>query len=117
MKQTCKQCLACFKGRSDKKFCSIRCKNTWHAEQQQTMRNVMAEIDAHLHQNRKILEILMGNATKIELDVHILTQTGFRYEYHTGTHLNNAGNFYRIVYDYKWMDVSDQKILILRIMG
>jgi hypothetical protein len=56
----------------------------------------------------------MGEATKVELDRLVLTRTGFRYEYHTGTYLNKEGKRYRLVYDYAWMDFSDQKVLVVR---
>ncbi len=31
-----------------------------------------------------------------------------------GTYLNKEGKTYRIVYDFAWMDFSDQKVLIVR---
>jgi hypothetical protein len=110
----CQQCGAEFKGRSDKRFCSVACKNAWHAEHRRATRDAVAEIDGYLHRNREILATLMGSASKVELDRLVLTRTGFKYEYHTGTYLNKEGKMYRIVYDYAWMDFSDQKILIVR---
>ncbi len=58
--------------------------------------------------------MLMGNSTKEEFDRLVVTRTGFKYEYHTGTYLNKEGKTYRLVYDYAWMDFSDQKILVVR---
>lgn len=114
MKLNCQQCTASFKGRSDKKFCSIACKNAWHTQHRIATRNAVAEIDGYLHRNREILATLTGNASTIELDRLVLTRTGFKYEFHTGTYLSKEGKMYRIVYDYAWMDFSDQKILIVR---
>lgn len=114
MKMKCQQCGAEFKGRSDKKFCSVACKNAHHAAQRRDTRDAVAEVDGYLHRNREILATLMGNSIKEEFDRLVLTRTGFKYEYHTGTYLNKEGKMYRLVYDYAWMDFSDQKILIVR---
>jgi hypothetical protein len=102
------------KGRSDKKFCSLACKNTHAISMRRNTRDAVAEIDGYLHRNREILATLMGESSKTELDRLVLNRTGFKYEYHTGTYMNKEGKMYRLVYDYAWMDFSDQKILIVR---
>jgi hypothetical protein len=117
MKKQCLHCAQEIRGRSDKKFCSLACKNGYTAATRRDTRDAVAEIDAFLHRNREILAMLMGDASKIELDRLVLTRTGFKYEYHTGTYLNKEGKLYRLVYDYAWMDFSDQKILVVRKKG
>ena len=114
MKKTCRQCGQEMQGRADKKFCSTDCKNRYHIETRHATRDAVIEIDGYLHRNREILALLMGNAMKIEIDRLVLSRTGFRYEYHTGTYLNKEGKTYRLVYDFAWMDFSDQKVLIVR---
>lgn len=57
---------------------------------------------------------LSGNASRLELDRLVLTRTGFKYEYHTGTYLNQEGKTFRILYDYAWIDLTDKTILIVR---
>ena len=117
MKKTCLHCGQETRGRSDKKFCSLACKNGYATTTRRATRDAVAEIDAYLHRNREILAMLMGDASKTELDRLVLTRTGFKYEYHTGTYLNKDGKLYRLVYDYAWMDFSDQKILVVRKKG
>lgn len=114
MKKICLQCGQETRGRSDKKFCSLACKNTYTAVTRRATRDAVSEIDGYLHRNREILATLMGDTSKVELDRIVLTRTGFRYEYHTGTYLNKEGKLYRLVYDYAWMDFSDQKVLAVR---
>ena len=112
-----KHCLHCGQetwGRSDKKFCSLACKNAHSTAVRRDTRDAVAEIDGYLHRNREILAMLTGDASKVELDRLTLTRTGFKYEYHTGTYLNKEGKLYRLVYDYAWMDFSDQKVLVVR---
>jgi hypothetical protein len=114
MKKTCLQCGRDMRGRSDKKFCSLNCKNLHHIETRQQIKNVVAETDAYLHRNRTILFTLMGSSNKEIFDKLVLDRTGFRWEFHTGTYLNKEGKMYRIVYDFAWLDFSDQKILIVK---
>ncbi len=114
MKKHCQQCKTDIKGRSDKRFCSTACKNQHHVETRKQTRDAVGEVDAYLHRNREILALLMGTSSKETLDRLILDRTGFRYEYHTGTYLNKEGKTYKIVYDYAWMEFSDQKILIIK---
>ncbi len=114
MKKTCRQCGQEMRGRADKKICSTDCKNRYHIETRRHTRDAVGEIDGYLHRNREILALLMGNAIKVEIDRLVLSRTGFRYEYHTGTYLNKEGKMYRLVYDYAWMDFSDQRVLIVR---
>ncbi|MCW5923767.1 MAG: hypothetical protein KIS77_15585 [Saprospiraceae bacterium] len=105
----CQQCDVEFKGRCDKRFCSVACKNAWHVEHRLATRDAVAEIDGYLHRTREILVTLMGSAPKVELDRLVLTRTGFKYEHHTGTYLNKEGKMYRIVYEYAWMDFRAKK--------
>jgi len=114
MKKTCQQCGQEMQGRTDKKFCSTDCKNRYHIDNRRNTRDAVAEIDGYLHRNREILVTLMGSSTKVEIDRLVLSRTGFRYDYHTGTYLNKKGKMYRLVYDYAWMDFSDQKVMIVR---
>ena len=83
------KCLQCSKeiiGRTDKKFCSVTC----------------------------ILMTIIGSAKQVQLDKLVLIRAKFRFEYHTGHYLNKEGKTYWLVYDFAWMDFSDQKILIVR---
>ncbi|MEN9610146.1 MAG: hypothetical protein RLZZ628_960 [Bacteroidota bacterium] len=113
MSQSCQQCQTPIKGRSDKKFCSTTCKNAFNNAQKIATLEVTAEIDGYLHQNRTILNQLMGDSKKSTLDRLVLERAGFRFGYMTGIYRNKENKIYHIVYDYAWMDFSDQKILIV----
>lgn len=58
--------------------------------------------------------MLMGSDAKITLDKMILTRAGFKWDYMTGIYWNKENKMYRIVYDFAWMDFSDQKVLVVR---
>jgi len=68
----------------------------------------------YLHRNREIIATLMGNSVKETIDKAILTRAKFRWEYMTGVYWNKEGKMYRLVYDFAWMDFSDQRVLIVR---
>jgi hypothetical protein len=56
----------------------------------------------------------MGDSRKEVFDRMILTKSKFRFEFHTGHYLNKQGKTYWLIYDYAWMEFSDQKILVVR---
>lgn len=112
-----KHCLACkkeFVGRSDKQFCSSTCKNAFNNEKRKNTRDAVREIDGFLHRNREILATFMHENKKLTLPRIVLDQAGFRWKYCTGTYLNKEGKTYFIIYDYAWMEFSNQEILLIR---
>jgi hypothetical protein len=56
----------------------------------------------------------MGKSKKEIFDRLVLARTGFKFEYMTGIYLNKEGKMYHLVYDFAWMEFSNQKILIVR---
>ncbi len=113
-----KNCLCCEKplhGRSDKRFCSISCKNAWNAARRRTTRSITEQIDTILHRNREILAVLMGEKTnKMEVDRLVLDRAGFNFKYITGIYTNSQGKLYHYVYDFAWMEFSKQVVMIVR---
>lgn len=111
------KCLQCSKeiiGRTDKKFCSVTCKNEYNNKLRKLTIKETALIDSYLHRNREILMTIIGSAKQVQLDKLVLIRAKFRFEYHTGHYMNKEGKTYWLVYDFAWMDFSDQKILIVR---
>jgi predicted nucleic acid-binding Zn ribbon protein len=111
-------CLICKKeitGRSDKKFCSVQCKNYYHTNLRRVTSVEVKEIDIILHRNRSILLEIMGKhkshlkCLRIELE-----KRKFNFKYHTHTNSNSAGKVYHFVYDFAWMTFSDDEVLIIR---
>lgn len=102
-------------GRSDKRFCSLNCKNAFNLERRQSTRNAVKEVDRYLHRNREILDTLMGpSRKKMKIARTELDATGFRYNYFTGIYFNKEGKTYHNVYDFAWMEFSNQEILIVK---
>lgn len=70
-----------------------------------------------MHRNREILATLMGESKKEMFDRIVLERAKFRFDYHTGIHLNKEGKTYHLVYDYAWMDFTNQSVLVVRKTG
>ncbi len=116
MPRKCKLCENQVKGRSDKVFCSNKCKSTYHSKLNKVTNIATARIDTILHRNRSILlEILGKNTRQKKVTRDLLDNKNFHYNYITHYHVNKQGKFVNYVYDFSWMIFSDQEVLIIRI--
>lgn len=114
-KRKCPICKSSVKGRTDKIFCSLDCKNQYHVRLRRATAKAVSETDKILHRNRSILLEIMGkNTSQKKINRLILERKKFRYDYYTRTYVNVHGKLYKYVYDFAWMEFSDQEILILR---
>jgi YHS domain-containing protein len=112
------QCILCkkeLKGRSDKKFCSLACKNEYHVRLRRATSKQVREINKILARNRSILLELLGkNLTQKKIPRLLLDQKKFNFKYHTHLIRNSKGKLYFYCYDIAWMEFSDNEVLILR---
>ncbi len=114
MKNKCLKCQQPFIGRSDKRFCSIVCKNAYHNAKRKN--DLVYKVDASLHRNRSALEKLLsdGKDPKV-LEKETLKDLGFRFEYVTQFEVTPEGELVRVVYDYAWKQISDSEILVQKV--
>ena len=111
----CKICSKEIIGRGDKKFCSVKCKNYYHTNLRRVSNVAVAEINKILHRNRSILLEIMGkNSVQKKVERIVLDKKKFNFKYHTHFHQNSRGKTYFYVYDFAWMEFSDNDILITR---
>jgi len=54
------------------------------------------------------------NAGQKKINRLELEKKKFRFGFFTGTYVNSRGKTYHYVYDYAWMDFSDQEVLIVK---
>jgi hypothetical protein len=102
-------------GRSDKLFCSVKCKSTYHRKLRKKTKLITLTIDEILHRNRSILYEIIGDVTiNKTVPRMVLEKKKFQFMYHTHTHKNKQGKTYFYVYDLAWMSFSDNKILIIK---
>ncbi|WP_339611211.1 hypothetical protein [uncultured Planktosalinus sp.] len=115
MKKTCKICKKILRGRTDKLFCSVGCKNYYHTQLRKASNRAAQQIDEYLKRNHGILLELIGkNKTQIKIYRTRLEQKKFRFKYHTHFHINSKGKMFHYVYDIAWMEFSDDEILIVK---
>ena len=116
MKNLCPICGKSIAGRSDKKFCSIKCKNNYHHPSKNLKGDQIKMVNTFLYQNFKIMESIFSDEKKNKLMVPriLLDKMGFHYPYCTGCYINNQKKLYRYIYNYSWMEFSDQKIMLIR---
>lgn len=111
----CKICSSKISGRSDKKFCSIKCKNYYHTNLRRVTCKTVQGIDKILHRNHSILlEILGKNVFQKKIHRINLDKKKFNFKYHTHYNVNIKGKTYFYVYNIAWMEFSDDEILIIR---
>lgn len=111
----CKMCSKKVVGRSDKLFCSVKCKSNYHRKLRKKTKLLTITIDEILHRNRSILYEIMGDlAVQKTIPRMILEKKNFQFIYHTHTHKNKHGKTYFYVYDFAWMPFSNNSILIIR---
>ena len=114
-KRKCEQCNSTFIGRSDKQFCSMKCKNKFNYELRKSIKDYAKDIDKILHRNRVILQTIMGEKRKkMMIDRLELEKTGFNFTYITRIYENSQGKRYHYVYDFAWMDFSKQEVMIVK---
>ena len=111
----CLICKTAFRGRSDKKFCSISCKNSYHLQLKKANESFTDQIDKMLHRNREILLEIMGKEGKQKIISKFeMEKKGFLFRYITGYYINTQGKQYHYVYDFAWMEFSTQEVMIVR---
>lgn len=118
METTPRLCLACEKpvrGRLDKKFCDDYCRNTFNNLQNSDKNNYVRNINNILRKNRRLLEeqIAQGEPMKKMLKDKLL-QSGFNFKYHTHQYLNQKGQTYFFNYDYGYLLLDSDWVLIVR---
>lgn len=111
----CKVCDIEIIGRKDKIFCSIQCKNDYHLTLRKVTKREAFPLDRILHRNRSILLEIMGpRASKKKVLRSDLVKKKFQFKYLTHYNINSQGKMYHHVYDFAWMEFSDDEILIVR---
>ena len=114
-RRKCPICKTIVRGRSDKKFCSVKCKSFYHRRLRQVTSDIAVEIDKILHRNRSILLEIMGKTTKKKkVKRLVLSQKKFSFNHITHYIINSRGKTFHYVYDFAWMTFSDDEVLIVR---
>lgn len=110
------ECLHCGKlvaGRSDKKYCSNRCRNAYNNGINRNVTNYIRNVNNTLRKNRRILEqqLLVNKFTTKRRLLH----EGFDFDYFTAQVETKNGRVYTYCYDYGYMELENKSFLVVKI--
>lgn len=113
-----KRCLECskpLKGRTDKKFCDDSCRNSYNNKLNSDSNGYVRNINNVLRKNRRILEeSLPLTEEMVKMPKVKLLEKGFQFKYLTHTYTNKKGNTYYFCYEYGYLLLEGDWILIVK---
>ncbi|MFL1013205.1 RING finger protein [Flavisericum labens] len=116
-KNACKFCGKTLTGRSDKLFCDLHCKSSYHYRRSlEEAPRFYNKVDNQLKQNRRILKAF-NKAGKATVRAKVLTEQGFNPKFFTHYWKNNKGDIYLFVYEYgfiKRMENGNEKYVLIQ---
>ena len=113
-----KKCLECgksLKGRTDKKFCDDFCRNSYNNKLNSDSNTYVRNINNILRKNRRLLEdALPASEEMSKLPRQKLLDKGFQFKYFTHTYANKKGNTYYFCYEYGYLPLEGDWVLIVK---
>lgn len=112
-----KQCLECgtpLKGRADKKFCDDQCRSNYNNKVNSDTTAEIRNINNILRKNRRILQSIASPEGKGKISRTKLVDKGFNFKYFTHTHTTLKGSTYHLCYDYGYLPIENDFIMILK---
>lgn len=110
----CLQCGTAIIGRSDKRYCSDQCRYLTNnrAKRQSEGERRIQQVNAALRKNRSILKQLSPQG-KTTIPRQYLELAGFDFRYLTQLYRTKNGNTYCLCYDYGYLLLPEEKVLIV----
>ncbi|MBS9774787.1 MAG: hypothetical protein KGV59_06505 [Tenacibaculum sp.] len=111
-----KKCLECkenIKGRSDKKFCSDYCRNTFNNKINKESKNLIRNTNNRLRKNHKILSEL-NTFGKTKISKIKLFDKNFDFQLITSTYTTKTGKTYFYVYDQGYLPLENEIYLLIK---
>lgn len=112
MKKQCLECNEEFVGRSDKKFCTDYCRNSYNNKVNSESKNLIRNTNNRLKKNYKILSKL-NSSGKTKIPKSKLLDQGFYFEYFTSIYVTKTGNTYHYVYDQGYLALDNNFYLLI----
>jgi predicted nucleic acid-binding Zn ribbon protein len=113
-KRECTQCGQMITGRADKQYCSNQCRaaasNSRKADD--AGERLMKEINNKLRHNRQVLQRASPEG-KTTLRREVLQLAGFDFRHFTHLYRTKQGTTYHFCYDYGYLLLEDEKVLIV----
>jgi len=116
-KPVCPECNEEFVGRTDKKFCSDQCRNTFNNRQNSDQTNLVRNINNVLRKNRRILRELNPN-DKTKVHKSKLIEKGFDFKLFTSIYTTKKGTVYYFCYEHGYLPIeNDYYFLVIKQFG
>ena len=114
MSKSCLECGEKIVGRTDKKFCSDACRNSYNNSINKDSKNLIRNTNNRLRKNYSILESL-NPEQKTKVSRSKLIEKGFDFTYFTSIYTTKVGTVYYFVYDQGYLPLeSDYYALVKR---
>lgn len=115
-RKICLNCSKSIQGRSDKKFCDDYCRNNYNNQLKAYSNNMIRNINNALKKNRNILEASLPQAEDtVKITRQNMLMKGFQFKYLTHTYTNKKGNTYFFCYDYGYLELEGDWLLLVRV--
>jgi hypothetical protein len=75
---------------------------------------MMRNVNNILRRNRRIMEDLSNEEGKTMLSRGKLAEAGFDFKYHTHTYTTQKGTTYRLCYDYGWLSLDEDRVMVVK---
>ena len=99
----------------DKKFCDDYCRNNYNNKQNSDQNNYVRKVNNILRRNRRVLERTIQPGENIaKMHRQKLAEAGYDFRYHTHQLLNKKGQAYHFCYDYGYLQLEADWILVVR---
>ncbi len=114
MDRACAHCGGVLSGRVDKKFCSDQCRATASNSKklEDAGEQLMRNINAALRKNRLLLRQASPEG-KTTVRRQVLELAGFDFRYITHLYRTQKGNTYHFCYDYGYLLLLEEKVLLV----
>lgn len=108
----CSECERPLFGRTDKKFCSDACRNSYNNRVNADATNFVRNVNNSLRRNRRILlELKNGEGSKVHRDQ--LLRAGFDFDYHTNIRETQSGDMFYYCYDLGYQVLTNGEVLLV----
>ena len=111
-----RKCLECgdvLRGRSDQKFCSDYCRNTYNNKLDVDTKNLIRNTNNRLRKNYKILTEL-NKSGKTKVSRLRLYDRNFDFNFYTSTYTTKAGKIYYYLYDQGYLELENDYYLLIK---
>jgi len=109
----CHECQQPLNGRADKKFCDDQCRSAFNNKLHSENSKLIRTINSALRKNRQILSEFCPEG-KNRVKKEKIIAGGFDTQYHTHTYKTREGAVYHFCYDYGWLQLDNDNVLIVK---